>query len=153
MFFAPSKSRQRAEFRIMVLPKISDHIQIKIKMPNSSQEPQVSSKALNQEFKDMMFFAPTKSSQRAKIKNMGVPKTSYHIKINIRMQNPSQEPPSSSSGPNEDFKDMDILCTFKIKIESQKLIMGMSKTSDHIQMKMPNSSREPPVFPTTAKLY
>ena len=52
---------------------------------------------------------------------MCVPKTSDHIQINIRMPNPSQEPPASSKAPNEDLKDMDVLCTFKIKIESQNL--------------------------------
>ena len=35
------------------------------------------------------------------------------------MPNPSQEPPVSSKAPNEDLKDMDVLCTFKIKIESK----------------------------------
>ena len=50
---------------------------------------------------------------------MGVPKTSDHIQINIRMPNPSQEPPASSKAPDQDLKDMDVLCTFKIKIESQ----------------------------------
>ena len=48
-----------------------------------------------------------------------VSKTSDHIKINIRMPNPNQEPPASSKAPNQDLKDMDVLCTFKIKIESQ----------------------------------
>ena len=37
------------------------------------------------------------------------------------MSNPSQEPPASSKAPNEDLKDMDALCTFKISIESQIL--------------------------------
>ena len=31
----------------------------------------------------------------------------------------SQEPPASSKALNEDLKDMDALCTFKIRIESQ----------------------------------
>ena len=35
------------------------------------------------------------------------------------MTNPNQEPPASSKAPNQDLKDMDVLCTFKIKIESQ----------------------------------
>merc|ERR1711954_417360 len=48
-------------------------------------------------------------------------KTSDHIQINIRMPNPSQEPPASFKAPNKDLKDMDVLCTFKIKIESQNL--------------------------------
>ena len=52
---------------------------------------------------------------------MCVPKTRDHIQINIRMPNPSQEPPASSKAPNQDLKDMDVLCTFKIKIESQNL--------------------------------
>ena len=50
---------------------------------------------------------------------MGVPKTSDHIQINIKMPDPSQEPPGSSKAQNEDLKDMDVLCTFKIKIERQ----------------------------------
>merc|ERR1711954_276208 len=48
-------------------------------------------------------------------------KTSDHIQINIRIPNPSQEPPASSKAPNQDLKDMDVLCTFKIRIESQNL--------------------------------
>ena len=60
---------------------------------------------------------------------MGVPKTSDHIQINIRMPNPSQEPPASSKAPNQDLKDMNVLCTFKIKIESHKSEYGCSK--DH----------------------
>merc|ERR1712081_95935 len=59
-----------------------------------------------------MFFAPSKSRQRAKIRNIGLPKTIDHIQINIRMPTPSQEPPASSKAPNEDLKDMDVLCTF-----------------------------------------
>ena len=44
-------------------------------------------------------------------------KTSVHIQIKIKTTNPSQEPPEFSKAPNEDLKDMDVLCTFKIKIE------------------------------------
>ena len=68
-----------------------------------------------------MFFAPSKVRQRAKIQNMGPPKTSDHIQIKIKMPNPSQVPPVSSKALNKDLKDMDILCTFKIKTESQNL--------------------------------
>ena len=42
-------------------------------------------------------------------------KTSYHIQIQIKMPKPSQEPPASYKAPNEDLKDIDVLCTFKIK--------------------------------------
>ena len=71
---------------------------------------------------------------------MGVPKTSDHIQINIRMPNPSQEPPASSKAPNQDLKDMDVLCTFKIKLESQNLEHLCIKASDLIKIKnsMPN---------------
>ena len=50
---------------------------------------------------------------------MGVSKTGDHMQIKIKIPNPSQEPPASSKAQNEDLKDMDVLCTFKIKIESQ----------------------------------
>ena len=93
-------------------------------MSNPSHEPKVSSKAPNQ---DMMFFAPSKSRQRAKIWNMGIPKTSGHIQINIRILKPSQEPPASSKTPNHDLKEMDVLCTLNIKIESQNLEYGCIK--------------------------
>ena len=43
------------------------------------------------------------------------------------MQNPNQEPPVSSKAPNQDLKDMDVLCIFKIKIESQNSDHGYIK--------------------------
>ena len=58
---------------------------------------------------------------------MGVSKTSDHIQIKIKMPNPSQEPPASSKARNEDLKDMYVLCTFKIKRESQNLNHGCVK--------------------------
>ena len=56
-----------------------------------------------------------------------VSRTSDYIQIKIKMQNTSQEPPASSKAPNEDLKDMDVLCTFKIKVESQNLDHGYMK--------------------------
>ena len=47
MFFAPSKSRWKAEIWIIGISKTSDHIQIKIKMSNPSHDPPMSSKAPN----------------------------------------------------------------------------------------------------------
>ena len=52
---------------------------------------------------------------------MDISKTSDNIQIKIKMPNPSQEPPASSKAPNDDVKDMDVLCTFKMMIESQNL--------------------------------
>ena len=74
-----------------------------------------------------MFFAPSKSRKRAKIQIMGASKTIDHIQNKIKMPNPSQEPPASSKAPNDDLKDMDVLCTFKIKIESQNSDDGYIK--------------------------
>ena len=55
-----------------------------------------------------------------------------HIQINMKIQNTSQEPPGSSTTPNEDLKDMDVLCTFKIKLESQNSEHGHIKDNDHV---------------------
>merc|ERR1712081_57530 len=74
-----------------------------------------------------MFFAPSKSRQRAKIWIMGVSKTNDHIKINIKMPYPNQEPTASSKAPNNDLKDMDVLCTFKMKRESHNSNHGYIK--------------------------
>ena len=53
-----------------------------------------------------------------KIQNIGFSKIIDNIQIKIKIPNISQEPPVSSKAPNEDLKDMDVLCTFKIKIQS-----------------------------------
>ena len=58
---------------------------------------------------------------------MDVSETNDHIQIKIKMPNPSQEPPVFSKAPNEDLKDMDVLCTFKIKVESQNFDHGCIK--------------------------
>ena len=50
---------------------------------------------------------------------MIVSNTSDDIQIKIKMPNPTQEPPVSSKALNEDLNDLDVLCPFKIKIESQ----------------------------------
>ena len=50
-----------------------------------------------------------------------------HLQIKIKMPNPSQEPPASSKALNEDLKEMCVLCTFKIKIESQNSTYGCTK--------------------------
>ena len=53
MFFAPSDSKYLAKIWNKGISKTSDHIQIKIKMPNPSQEPPASSKAPNEDLKDI----------------------------------------------------------------------------------------------------
>ena len=58
---------------------------------------------------------------------MGVSKTSDHIQIKMKIPNPSKKYPASSKTPNEDLKDNEVLCTFKMKIESQTLDLGFIK--------------------------
>ena len=58
---------------------------------------------------------------------MGVSKTSEYIQIKIKMNNLSQKPPVSSIAPNQDLKDMDVLCTYKFNIKSQNLEHGRTK--------------------------
>ena len=69
---------------------------------------------------------------------MGVSKTIDNNQIKIKMQNPRQEPPVSFKAPNEDLKDMDVLCTFKIKIERQNLEQGCIKD----QWSYPNQDQD-----------
>ena len=56
-----------------------------------------------------------------------VSKTTDHIQIRIKMPASSQEPPESSKALNQDLKDPDVLCTFKIELEIQNLDQIFSK--------------------------
>ena len=102
----------------MVVSNTSDHIKIKIKMPNPSQEPPASSKAPNKDLKDINVLCTFKIKIVSQNSEYGYTETSDHIKSHIRNQNPSQKPPASSKAPYLDLKDIDVLCAFKIKIES-----------------------------------
>ena len=107
--------------------KDHDHIQIKIKMPNPSQEPPASSKAPNKDLKDIDVLCTLKIKMENQNSDHGCIKTNDHIQIKIKMPNPSQEPPASSKAPNEDLNDIYVLCTFKIEIESQNMDHGYIK--------------------------
>ena len=84
----------------MGVPKITDHIKIKIKIPNTSQEPPVASKAPNEDLEDTDVLCTFKY----KIENLNLEhwciKEQYNAKIQIKMPIPSQEPPSSIENPN-----------------------------------------------------
>ena len=54
-------------------------------------------------------------------------KTSNYIQITIKMPSPGQETSMSSKAPNQDLKDMNDLCTFKIKKERKNLEYGCTK--------------------------
>ena len=103
----------------MGIPKTSDHIQTKIKMPHLNQDPPASFKSPNEDLKDIDILGTFEIDRELKYQNMGVSKTSDQFQIKIKMSNFSQEPPVSFKAPNEDLKDIDILCTFKTKMETQ----------------------------------
>ena len=65
-------------------------------------------------------------------------KNSDYIQINIWMPNPSQEPPVSSKTPNQESKDMDVLCTFQIELKSHNLEHGYIKN----QWPYPNQDQD-----------
>ena len=50
---------------------------------------------------------------------MGVSKTSDYIQNKILMPYTNQELQASLKALNQELKDIDILCAFKVKIESQ----------------------------------
>ena len=58
---------------------------------------------------------------------MGLSKINDHNQLKIKISNPSQEPAASFKAPNQELKDMDVLCTFKIKIETQNSEDGFTK--------------------------
>ena len=51
----------------------------------------------------------------------------------MKISNLGQEPPASSKALNEDLMDMDILCTFRIKIEKEILEHGYIKKQNQNQ--------------------
>ena len=74
-------------------------------------------------------------------------KPSDLLQIKIKISDPSHKHPAFSTAPNQDDKDMDILCTYKAKIEDLKLEIVWNKDSKSIQIKIKITSpnEEPPV--------
>ena len=89
-------------------------------MPNPSLEPPASFKTPNQDGKDIDVLCTFKIKIEPKF-GMDEPTTSDHIQIKTRMPNPSQEPPASSKATNQDFEDMDVLCTSDGTVEAEAL--------------------------------
>ena len=63
---------------------------------------------------------------------MDLTETSDYIQIMIKIPNPKKETPVSSKALNRDFKDMVVLCIFKIKVESQNLEQGTTKDHNYL---------------------
>ena len=98
-------------------------------MPNPTQEPAASSKAQSGDLKDTDDLCTFKIKIESQNSDIGLIKTSDYIKINLKISNPSEEPPVSSKTQNQDLKDMGLLCTFEIKIDSYNFGHGCIK--DH----------------------
>ena len=111
----------------MCLSRTNDHIQIKIKMLNRSQEPPAPTKDPNQDLKDMDDLCTFK----IKIESQNSEYRWFKDKSSYPSEDQDAKPQSGTSStpkaPNQDLKDMDVLCTFKIKIESQTLDHGYIK--------------------------
>ena len=103
-------------------------------MPSPSQEPPAPMEAPNKDLRDMDVLCTLKSRQGSKIQIMGISKTSNHSKIQMKKPNSSQEPQAPTKAPNQDLKDMDVICTFKSKMESSNYEHGGIK------------DQEPPAF-------
>ena len=111
MLFAPSKSRKRTTICYMAVSKTSDHIIIKIKIQNPIQELSVSSKAPSWDLEDIKI--ESKNLEQWCIKDQcPYPNVCHHAK-------PQSKPQAPSKAPNQNLKDMDDLCTFKIILDSQ----------------------------------
>ena len=107
--------------------KSNEHIQIKIKMPYPSQEPPAYSKPLDKDLKGMDVIGTFKIKIESRIQNLRELKISDHISINTKMPNPNQEYQASSNAQNQALKNMDVLCTFKVKIDSRNWDHGCIK--------------------------
>ena len=105
-------------------------------MPNPNQQPLVLTKDPNKDIKDMDVLCTLKVQIESQILEFGCIKD--HIQTKIKMQNPSQESPAPIKAPNQDLKDMDVLCTFKVKIESQNSKHGCIKD----QWPHPNENKD-----------
>ena len=79
---------------------------------------------------------------------MDVSKTSDHIQIEIKILNPSQEPPVSSKTPNLDLNYMNVLCTFKIRTEIQNSAHGCIKD----QWQYPSQDQDAKLQPGTCSI-
>ena len=111
----------------MGVPKTSDHIQTKIKMKTPSLEPPASQKATNQDLKDMDALCTFKIKIESQNLEHWCIKDQWPYPNQDQDAESHQEPPASSKSQNQDLKDMDALCTFKIKIEGQDLNHGCIK--------------------------
>ena len=94
---------------------------MKIKIPNLCQVPQSSSEALNQDLEDMDILCTFKIKIEIQYWEHGYIKDQWQYTNQDQDVKHQTSPPVSPKVLNQDLKEMDILCTFKINIESQYL--------------------------------
>merc|ERR1711954_400695 len=128
MFFAPSKSREREQKfrswvyqRPVIISKSRSKCQTPVRNLQRPPKPQMRTEghgcSLHLQNQD----------REPKFGSWVYQRPVTISKSRSRCQTPSQEPPASSKAPNQDLKDMEVLCTFKIEIESQNLDHGCFK--------------------------
>ena len=105
----------------------SDHIQIKIKMPNPSQETSAPTKAPNQDLKDMDVLFTFKIKKERQNLEYWCIKDHWTYQNQYQDANPQSGTSSPHYSPKSGLKDIDVLYTFKIKIENQNLEYGCIK--------------------------
>ena len=149
-------------------PKTRDSIQIKIKLPNPSQEPSLSSKVQNQNLKYMDVLCTFKIMRMAKIGKIDVPRASVSDDIQIKLKIPNlqnQDSQNTECGCTKDrlpFPNQDRdanpqsgsssilqslkswlkghVCSLQLQNKDKKpnLEHGCNKASDHIRMTKPH---------------
>ena len=105
----------------MGVSKTSDNMQMKINIPNSSQAPPASSKAPNMDLKDMDVLCTLKIKIESRNSEHGYIKDPWPYPNQDQDANSQSGTSSVLQSHNQGFKDMDVLCSFKIKIETQNM--------------------------------
>ena len=88
-------------------------------MQNPGQKPPASSKAPNKNLKDMDVLYTFETKIESQNIEYWCFKDQWPYKNQDHDPNPSQEPLAPTKATNQDVKDMDVICTIKIKIESK----------------------------------
>ena len=96
-------------------------------MPNPHQETPASSKPLKEDLKDIDVLCTLKIKIESQNLDHECLKDHWPHPNQEQDPKPKSEISSILQSPNEDLKDMDVLCTFKIKIESQNSDHGYIK--------------------------
>ena len=107
--------------------KTSDHIYIKVKMTNPSQEPPAPTKAPNQDLEEMYVLCIFKMMIESTNSEYGCTKDKQPYPNQDKDAKPQSETFSLLQSPKSGFKELDLLCTVKIQINYQNLEHGYYK--------------------------